>query len=116
MHVTKTLALISALSTGALSFKVRAYSGVGCTGSTQEINVWDNTCRDSNVLATKSIRVLAYGAGRQRAFFWNRPECSAAKPDNVINDWWADGGSNVFKKGRCIDLKGTSHAYSSISS
>lgn len=101
------------LSTGALSFKIRAYDEAGCKGSSKEINVEDNTCRDTNVLPqTRSFKVLAYGAGRQRAAFYQDGACNGLR---LWQDWWADGGSNVFLKDECIDLGLAANAYGSRS-
>lgn len=82
------------------AYKIRAFSGSGCTGSAREINVWDNTCRNTDVPDTRSIRVLGYGAGRQRAEFYRTKACALP----AQKGWWADGGSNEFKKGACLDL------------
>ena len=111
MHLLKTLALLSATS-GALAFKVRAFTGENCSGDAKEINVWDNTCRDENVPGTKSFRVLSYGAARQRAAFYEGRECVGRQ---VWNDFWADGGSDSFKEDACIDLGFTSKAFGSKS-
>ncbi|BCS19916.1 uncharacterized protein APUU_20348A [Aspergillus puulaauensis] len=90
------------LSTGALSFKVRAYTEGNCKGEAKDINVWDNTCRGSGIPKTHSFRVLAYGGRHQRAAFYTDGSCNPFGKD--WTDWWADGGSNVFKKDRCIDI------------
>ncbi|OAQ71443.2 hypothetical protein VFPPC_03741 [Pochonia chlamydosporia 170] len=102
MHIAKTLAIFC-LGSGALSFKIRAFTGNGCTGSAKEINVWDNTCRNTDVPATRSFRVLSYGGRRQRAGFYKNTRCGAI-PENGEKDWWADGGSDTFKKNKCITL------------
>lgn len=115
MHITKVITLLACFSTGAMSFKVRAFSGKDCTGSAKEINVWGNTCRDQNVPDTKSVRVLSYGAHRQRATFWKNKFCSNSPPPQIMGDWWADGGSDTFIKGKCVNLKGTSKAFGSRS-
>jgi hypothetical protein len=104
-----TFALV-ALSPSALSFKIRAFSGADCTGSAREIKVWDNTCRDTNVPDTKSFRVLAYGAYRQRANFYRYGSCMEER-----QGWWADGVSDTFLKDECITLDWTATAYGSIS-
>ncbi|KAL6707879.1 hypothetical protein ACN47E_003779 [Coniothyrium glycines] len=111
MHVTKLALAALTLTSGALSFKIRAFSGNGCTGSAREINVWDNTCRDTDVPTTRSFRVLAYGASRQRAYFYTGGSCVST----VKGDWWADGGSDVFKKDACITLPTDVNAYGSWS-
>ncbi|KAL2825293.1 hypothetical protein BDW59DRAFT_146362 [Aspergillus cavernicola] len=111
MHLIKPLAMaLSCLSTGALSFKIRAFSGADCTGSAREINVWDNTCRDTDVPDTRSFRVLAYGAKRQRAGFYRYGSCMEER-----QDWWADGGSDTFIIDRCVTLNFDATAYGSVS-
>ncbi|KAL4871333.1 hypothetical protein BDV12DRAFT_206504 [Aspergillus spectabilis] len=111
MHILTPLTLaITCLSAGAMSFKIRAFSGEGCTGSAREINVWDNTCRDTDVPDTRSFRVLAYGAGRQRANFFKGQGCWYER-----QGWWADGGSDTFKKGECITLDFNARTYGSVS-
>lgn len=96
----------------AFSFKIRAFSGDKCTGSAKEINIWDNSCRTTSLPTTRSFRVLAYGAHRQRATFYGAPACY---PNKNEKDWWADGGSNVFKKGDCVSLYFNAKAYGSRS-
>ncbi|CAG7969277.1 unnamed protein product [Penicillium salamii] len=100
------------LSSGALSFKIRAFSGKDCSGGAREVNVWDNTCRDSNVPATRSFRVLSYGAHRQRAAFYDEAKCIGGQR---WTDFWADGGSDTFKKDACITLDFDASAYGSRS-
>ncbi|GAD97688.1 predicted protein [Paecilomyces variotii No. 5] len=107
MHLGKSLALLS-LGSGALSFKIRAFSGEDCSGDAQEVNVWDNTCRNTNVPATRSFRVLAYGAHRQRAAFYEGGQCIGGQQ---WTDYWADGGSDTFKKDACITLNFDASAY-----
>ncbi|CAG8059018.1 unnamed protein product [Penicillium salamii] len=101
MHFGKTLTL-ACLSTGAMSFKVRAFTGADCSGDAKEVNIYDNTCRGSGLPKTLSFRVLSYGAHRQRAGFYSDGSCNALGREWV--DYWADGGSNVFKKGDCVNL------------
>ena len=82
MHIGKTI-LSLCLSSGALSFKVRAFTGEDCSGDAKEVNVWDNTCRDGNITDTRSFRVFAYGAHRQRATFWEWNYCSNRPPRDI---------------------------------
>ncbi|KAM0326328.1 hypothetical protein ACHAQA_006928 [Verticillium albo-atrum] len=118
MHITKSAVAFLALSTGALSYKIRIFSSLDCSaggGAAQDINVEDNTCRwnDNLHVNARSFRVLAYGAHRQRAEFYDSgcfPGTSA-----VINTFWADGGSDSFKKDRCINLSRVARAYGSWS-
>lgn len=111
MHLGKTLALLS-ISSGAFSFKIRAFTGKDCSGKAQEINVWDNTCRNSDVLSARSFRVLSYGAHRQRAAFYDSAKCIGGQE---WTDFWADGGSDSFKKDACITLDFDASAYGSRS-
>ncbi|PGH11644.1 hypothetical protein AJ79_04784 [Helicocarpus griseus UAMH5409] len=112
MHFEKALALFSFCS-GALSFEIRVYPRPDCFGTGSEvINVWDNTCRDSNVPDTESFEVVTYGAKRQKAAAYSDGMCT---PTNDWTDWWADGGDNAFKKGNCINLGYTANAFGSRS-
>ncbi|KAJ5551737.1 hypothetical protein N7535_000320 [Penicillium sp. DV-2018c] len=111
MHLGKTLAFLG-LGSGALSFKIQAFTGNDCTGSSKEVNVWDNTCRNTDIPSTKSFRVLAYGAHRQRAAFYDHGQCIG---NQQWTDFWADGGSDTFKKDRCINLDFAADAYGSRS-
>ncbi|KAJ6083036.1 hypothetical protein N7467_007171 [Penicillium canescens] len=113
MHLTKTFSPVC-LSTSTLSFKIHAFSEDDCKGDAQEINVWDNTRRDTNVPRTRSFRVLAYGAHRQRATFSKYNFCSDALPEEHKN-WWADGWSDTFLKDACITSGYGPRAYGSHS-
>ncbi|KAL2705911.1 hypothetical protein AAEP93_001161 [Penicillium crustosum] len=77
MHIGKTLALFC-LSPGALSYVITAYRNDDCSGESKRVNVWDNTCRDTNIFATKSIRVETYGGRHQKATFFTNNGCGAA--------------------------------------
>lgn len=100
MYWTKSLAFLFLAST-ALSFDIRAFPDKDCAGQATEINIYDNTCKGS-VPKTSSFQVLAYGAHRQRAGFYSDGSCNALGRE--WTDWWADGGSDTFKKGGCINL------------
>lgn len=114
MHFGNVLTLLC-LSTTALSFKIRAYESGDCSGDSKDVNVEDNTCRRDNIPDTKSFEVLAYGAGRQRAAFYESGECAGSAGGHTWNDYWADGGSDTFRKGRCVGLGFTAKAYGSRS-
>jgi hypothetical protein len=114
MHITKLITLIC-LSSGALSYKIRAFSEPNCKGSARDINVYDNTCRNTDVPRTQSIRVLSYGAARQRANFFDHKNL-VCWPGDATRGFWADGGSNDFKLDRCITLGFHAVAYGSASS
>ncbi|KAJ5743782.1 hypothetical protein N7533_008652 [Penicillium manginii] len=116
MHLGR-LFVLSSLDFGVYSHKGRAFTGTNCSGQAKEINVWVNTCRDTAVPKTRSIRVPEYGGHRQRATFWAEQisaHCGFMW-QNSNSNWWADGGSNKFKKGLCINLSGTCNAFSSVS-
>lgn len=100
MQINNALVLLC-LSTGALSFKVRAFTSSDCSGDAKEVNIYDNTCRGSGLPKTLSFRVLEYGAHRQRAAFYSDGSCNGFRE---WKDWWADGGSDTFKKDECINL------------
>ncbi|RSL95807.1 hypothetical protein CEP52_011855 [Fusarium oligoseptatum] len=109
MHIGKAITFLC-LTIGASSYKIRAFKGRDCKGASKVTNVWDNRCATPNY-PTKSFRVLEYGRWRQRAYFYPMNHCLIGK----VNDWWADGGSDTFLKGRCINLAGTARAYASWS-
>ncbi|KAL4780806.1 hypothetical protein BJX76DRAFT_350688 [Aspergillus varians] len=97
MHLCKTLTLLALTSSTALSFKINAFSGPNCTGNVKEIN---------------SFRVLSYGAGRRRAGFYSQHSCV---PSGPFVDYFADGGSDKFKKRACLNLGFEAHAFGSRS-
>ncbi|KAJ5179852.1 hypothetical protein N7492_003062 [Penicillium capsulatum] len=113
MHLGKTLALFC-LSPGALSYVITAYRNDDCTGESKKINVWDNTCRDTDVIATKSVRVNAYGGRHQKATFFTDNGCGTTV--SARYSYWADGGSDSFKKDACLKFDRNIHAFGSISS
>ncbi|CRK42307.1 hypothetical protein BN1723_020061, partial [Verticillium longisporum] len=93
---------------------VRIFPGANCGGgAARDLNIFDNTCRTTDIFNFRSFRVLGYGAKRQRANFWSDPPCLGAT--TFIQDWWADGGSDTFKIGTCITLPKTAKALGSIS-
>ncbi|KAH6699446.1 hypothetical protein ACHAQF_008994 [Verticillium nonalfalfae] len=115
MHITKTLTAVLCLGTGALSYKVRIFPGANCGGgAARDLNIFDNTCRSTDLFSFRSFRVLGYGAGRQRAKFWSGSICH--ETNAFIQDWWADGGSDTFKTGTCITLPKTAKSLGSYSS
>ncbi|RXG41120.1 hypothetical protein VDGE_30324 [Verticillium dahliae] len=114
MHITKTLTAVLCLGTGTLSYKVRIFPGANCGGgAARDLNIFDNTCRTTDLFSFRSFRVLGYGAKRQRANFWADVPCIGTP--NFIQDWWADGGSDTFKIGTCITLSKTAKSLGSIS-
>jgi hypothetical protein len=111
-HFTSTAIAFLTLSSGAMSWKMRAFSGKDCTGSAQEVNVWDNTCRDQNIPATQSFRALNYGALLQRADFYDIGGC-AWSPRKTVR---ADGhATSQFKVGECYTLGFNARAFGSRS-
>ena len=64
-------------------------------------------------LGYRSFKVEAYGAGRQRAFFykgWNNCWVDADR------SFWADGGSDNFKKEKgCVNIGFEAHELASWS-
>lgn len=114
MHLGKTLALACIGTTGAFGYVIEAFRDNNCSGESKEVNVWDNTCRNTDIFPTKSVRVVAYGGHRQRATFFLLGGCGAASEASA--DWWADGGSDKFKKGACLDFGAFQmNAYGSVS-
>ncbi|OAQ71442.1 hypothetical protein VFPPC_03740 [Pochonia chlamydosporia 170] len=113
MRLDSALTLL-ALGSGAFSFKIRTFTGKDCTGSAKEINIWDNTCRSTDIPTFKSFRVLAYGAHRQRAEFHKASDswCTSGTP---FQSYWADGGSDKFKKDKCLTLSTSARVMNSRS-
>jgi hypothetical protein len=91
------------LAGAGYAFRITTFSNEGCSGNTQDVNVFDNTCATWPT-AFSSFQVTAYGGKNQRAAFYGGDACIAAGTD--WTDWWADGGSDTFLKGRCITLPG----------
>ena len=102
-----------ALLPATQAYVIRLFEGSGCSSTNSEINVYDNTCRNTSIRPTKSYQVVSYGGYHQRAVFYEKGECN--KLASQWKDWWADGGSDTFKKGRCIDLPFTANAFGSQS-
>ena len=112
MHFIKTFAsIITVMAVSTDAYTIRAFTGPNCSGAARDINVWDNTCRNTDVPDTVSIRVLGYGARRQRAGFYRTNACALP----AQQEWWADGGSDEFKKGACLDLPISAIAFGSRS-
>lgn len=113
MQLTAPLLTILSLTLAntASAFRVQAYQNADCTGPSQDINVWDNTCKNklNNI---QSVTVTSYGAGRQRAAFYRSSDCNALEQ---WIDYYADGGSDKFLKGRCISFAFNVHAMGSRS-
>ncbi|KAK3687837.1 hypothetical protein B0T22DRAFT_439422 [Podospora appendiculata] len=110
MHLTNTLALLVLAGTG-LGFRVSTYSDTNCQTLNGDVNVYDNTCATGHA-TFQSVTVTAYGAHRQRAAFYSANACDATSP---WIDYYADGGSDKFLKGRCISLPFPIHALGSRS-
>ncbi|PVI00755.1 hypothetical protein DM02DRAFT_728340 [Periconia macrospinosa] len=115
MHFATPLFLLAAAASTASGYVVQVFTEGGCTGASQEFNVWDNTCHTTGqTVGFRSLRVKAYGAGRQRAgFFQSATGCNALAGTWI--DYWADGGSDVFKKDRCIDIGFSASSFGSRS-
>lgn len=113
MHLGKTLAFFC-LSPGALSYVITAYRNDDCSGESKNVNVWDNTCRDTNIFETHSIRVEKYGGRHQKATFFTDNGCGTSI--SARYSWWADGGDGSFAKGKCLKFDRGIHAYGSVSS
>ncbi|KAM0524429.1 hypothetical protein ACHAPW_005138 [Verticillium nonalfalfae] len=82
MQLTQQLGLMALAST-ASAFVVDVFSGERCTGQSQNVNVYDNTCA-AWMIGYRSFRVKTYGSTPQRAYFCTGGAC------NNCNSWWAD--------------------------
>ncbi|KAL4880696.1 hypothetical protein BJY04DRAFT_190654 [Aspergillus karnatakaensis] len=105
------LTLTLALSTTSNAWIIRTFSNPGCTGSAREIKVDNNSCRTNDIPATRSFRVLTYGGPHQKAEFHDAGNCWRS---SVEASWWADGGSDGFIKGKCLDLHFQPRAFGSF--
>ncbi|KAG7122516.1 hypothetical protein HYQ44_003414 [Verticillium longisporum] len=81
MQLTQQLGLMALAST-ASAFVVDVFSGERCTGQSQNVNVYDNTCA-AWMIGYRSFRVKTYGSTPQRAYFCTGGAC------NNCNSWWA---------------------------
>ncbi|PNH30243.1 hypothetical protein VD0002_g3355 [Verticillium dahliae] len=81
MQLTQQLGLMALAST-ASAFVVDVFSGERCTGQSQNVNVYDNTCA-AWMIGYRSFRVKTYGSTPQRAYFFTGGAC------NNCNSWWA---------------------------
>jgi hypothetical protein len=102
MLFSKVTAVLSLAGVGS-AFRITTFSNGDCSGNTQDVNVFDSTCATWPT-AFSSFQVTAYGAKNQRAAFYGTDACNGAGAP--WTDWWADGGSDTFLKGRCIGLPG----------
>ncbi|KAJ6137982.1 hypothetical protein N7471_004468 [Penicillium samsonianum] len=102
------------IAPGALSYVITTYRNDDCYGESKSVNVWDNTCRGTNIFATKSVRVDTYGGRHQKATFFTANGCGAAVSARYA--WWADGGDSTFVKVKCLKFDREIHAYGSVSS
>ncbi|KAG7109706.1 hypothetical protein HYQ44_011690 [Verticillium longisporum] len=100
MQLTQQLGLM-ALAGTASAFVVDVFSGERCTGQSQNVNVYDNTCA-AWMIGYRSFRVKTYGSTPQRAYFCTGGAC------NNCNSWWA-GGSDQFLRNMCISLGSSLH-------
>jgi len=90
------------LATQASAFVIITYSNEGCTGSTQEVNVYDNTCAGW-MNGFKSYKPTYYGGSHQYATFWDNVNCA---PGPLWEHGWADGGDGRFRIGDCDGFGG----------
>lgn len=97
MKIPTALSLILALGHGASAYVVRIYSEPGCKGDSKEVNVWDNTCRDTGLIhEIYSVELLEVGAWRQRAHAYASDKCISGMQ---VTTFWVDGGS--IQVGEC---------------
>jgi hypothetical protein len=109
MHVTlpSGLAIFGAilgLANPGSAYVVTLWQNPDCTGNSRELNVWDNSCAPHLDPGWSAIQPKTYGSGRQRAYVFSPGDCGNLA--STIDNWYADGGSNNFKIGRCLDLHG----------
>ncbi|KAF2025390.1 hypothetical protein EK21DRAFT_116867 [Setomelanomma holmii] len=103
MHFS--LATVLFFSTTLTSaFVMDTFSGTKCDGTTQNVNVWDNTC------ATwpdgfKSFRITTWGGNHQKAY-WFAPDNCGSLP-GAIATGYVDNTTNDFKLGECYWFSGS---------
>ncbi|KAF0331227.1 hypothetical protein GQ607_001535 [Colletotrichum asianum] len=108
MYVTKALTTFLCLAS-VQGYVITIFDGKDCKGVSKRVNVWDNSCRDTNVINTNSFRVEKYGRGHQVADFYPANRCAFEKIISLA----ADGGSGTFKQGRCLNLSKPARAFGS---
>ncbi|KAF9874873.1 hypothetical protein CkaCkLH20_07567 [Colletotrichum karsti] len=113
MQFPKPLLLTLTLaSVPAQGYVITIFDGKDCAGASKRVNVYDNTCRDGDVLDTASLRVETYGARLQKADVYPSHSCGTVR----IASWAADGGSGgPFRQGDCLNLEKTARAFGSRS-
>ncbi|KAH8803570.1 hypothetical protein F5884DRAFT_756842 [Xylogone sp. PMI_703] len=100
----KNIALLALVGTSQ-AYVVTLWQNPDCTGTSRSLNVYDNTCAIPGGDGWAAVTVEAYGGPHQRAGFFERAACADIAGVHEI-DWWADGGSDTFLKGRCISMGG----------
>jgi hypothetical protein len=104
LTLTALLFLFSPLLTTA--YLILAYGQPYCTGPTQEVNVWDNTCANWRT-PFRFFEVLVYEGYHQRALFYSDGCDGGTLSCNLIGNYqafWADGGDASFQMGRGVEL------------
>ena len=96
MHVSSSsFAVVTAalgLSGQASPFVIQTYSKRNCTGLTQEVNIWDNSC-GSWMMPFQSFKAKAYGGKHQQAYFYGGGGCLSTMYWGPV---WVDGGDSRF--------------------
>lgn len=90
MKPPTALTIAVSLGQASMAYVVRVYTELDCQGESQQVNVWDNSCRWHNLPKARSIELVAYGGWHQRACIYAEPWCALGWEDQT---WWTDGGS-----------------------
>lgn len=107
-----TLATALAFASQGSAFDFDAYSSTDCTGTPQEVNVWDNTCA-TWFNGFSSFIPKAYGGSHQEGYLFVPNNCG----DLVTAQWWryVDGGDDGYQVGKCVSM-GEGHVITAAAS
>lgn len=107
-----TLATALALASHAAAFDFDAYASSDCSGTSQEVNVWDNSCA-TWMNGFSSFIPRAYGAEHQKGYIFAPNNCG----DLATALWsnYVDGGVSGYQVGQCVSL-GNGHVATAASS
>ncbi|KAH6679943.1 hypothetical protein F5X68DRAFT_234463 [Plectosphaerella plurivora] len=93
MQLSHLLSAALAAATGASAFALDTFSGPGCTGNKQYVNIYDNTC-GTWMNGFQSYRVIYYGGSNQNAKICKASSCHTCFSYNA-------GRDSNFQKGPC---------------
>lgn len=95
---------MATLSATSSAFVMDTYSGENCGGTSQSVNVWDNTCATWPD-AFKSFKINTWGGSHQKAWFFAPDNCGSLP--GSIKSGYVDSTTNDFKFGDCYGFSGS---------